>query len=159
MDARGGDDIIALRVGALTAYQNAASAARYSALVERVRAAEAEKAKGLTGLAEAVARYYFKLLAYKDEYEIARLLTDPAFERRVAAQFEDGYTLRYHLAPPLLARTDPETGRPRRPDLPNCLWQFRTILCEIRVIPARAVEHSMVKHGIGIQIGLVSRVI
>ena len=112
--ASGLDDIVALRVGELTTYQNAAYAGRYSALVEAVRAAEAAKAKGLTGLAEAVARYYYKLLAYKDEYEIARLLTDPAFERRIAAQFEDGYTLRYHLAPPLLARIDPETGRPRK---------------------------------------------
>ena len=97
--------LVARRVALLTDYQNAAYAQRYARLVERV--AERERTLGGdTPLAEAVARYYYKLLAYKDEYEIARLLTDPAFERRIAAQFEDGYTLRYHLAPPMLARTD-----------------------------------------------------
>ena len=106
------DELIAHRVALLTTYQNTAYAGRYKALVERVRAAESERAKGLTGLAEAVARYYYKLLAYKDEYEIARLLTDPAFEDSIRERFEAGYTVRYHLGPPLLAATDPDTGRP-----------------------------------------------
>ncbi len=106
------DELITHRTGSLTAYQNAAYAARYNALVERVRATEAAQAKGLTGLTEAVARYYYKLLAYKDEFEIARQLTEPAFEDRIGAKFEDGYKIRYHLGPPLLAATDPETGRP-----------------------------------------------
>ncbi len=65
-------------------------------------------------LAEAVARYYAKLLAYKDEYEVARLHRDPSFRRRIAEQFEGDYALRFHLAPPLLAREDPRTGRPRK---------------------------------------------
>jgi indolepyruvate ferredoxin oxidoreductase len=58
----------------------------------------------LTGLAEAAARYAFKLMAYKDEYEVARLYADPAFRRKLATQFEGDYTLRFHLAPPLWAR-------------------------------------------------------
>ena len=106
------DDMVARRAESLTAYQNAAYARRYTDLVDRARAVEADRAKGLSGFAEAVARYYFKLLAYKDEYEIARLLTDPAFERRIGEMFEDGYRLRYHLAPPLIASLDPDTGRP-----------------------------------------------
>jgi indolepyruvate ferredoxin oxidoreductase len=61
-----------------------------------------------------VARYYFKLLAIKDEYEVARLHADPAFRDRIAAMFEGEYKLNFHLAPPLLARTDPTTGRPAK---------------------------------------------
>ncbi|MEE8275144.1 MAG: DUF6537 domain-containing protein, partial [Alphaproteobacteria bacterium] len=87
-------------------------AGRYTDLVSRVRAAEAEKARGLAGLTEAVARAHFKLLAYKDEYEVARLFADGAFEQQIASQFEGDYRLRFHLAPPLFARTDPDTGVP-----------------------------------------------
>ncbi|MCH7930839.1 MAG: indolepyruvate ferredoxin oxidoreductase family protein [Proteobacteria bacterium] len=107
-------EIIERRLETLTKYQNAAYAERYKNLVERVGEAEAERAKGLSGLTEAVARYYFKLLAYKDEYEVARLFTDGAFLRRVEAQFEGDYRLEFHLAPPLLAKRDPETGRLRK---------------------------------------------
>src|SRR5262249_30201048 len=76
------DDLIARRVDFLTGYQNAAYAERYRALVRRVETVERDRAKGMTGLAEAVARYYFKLLAYKDEYEVARLYTDGSFARK-----------------------------------------------------------------------------
>jgi indolepyruvate ferredoxin oxidoreductase len=104
------DEAVAKRVEMLTAYQNSAYAARYRALVERVRKAEAEKAKGRTGLAEAVARYAYKLMAYKDEYEVARLYTDGQFEALLREQFEGDYKLVFHLAPPLLASRDPKTG-------------------------------------------------
>jgi hypothetical protein len=77
-----------------------------------VRAAEAPL--GSTRLAEALAKNYFKLLAVKDEYEVARLHADPAFHAKIAATFEGDYTLNFHLAPPLLAKTDPFTGRPRK---------------------------------------------
>jgi indolepyruvate ferredoxin oxidoreductase len=89
------------RVDFLTGYQDAAYAHRYLAVVERVKAAEAPL--GSTRLTDAVARNLFKLMAYKDEYEVARLHTDPAFLAKLADQFEDGYKLKYHLAPPLLA--------------------------------------------------------
>ena len=78
------DEMVARRVAFLTAYQNAAYAARYRALVEQVKAAEAAKAPGQCGFAEAVARYLFKLMAYKDEYEVARLYTDGTFLKQVA---------------------------------------------------------------------------
>jgi indolepyruvate ferredoxin oxidoreductase len=107
------DAAIARRVDTLTAYQNAALAARYRALVDRVRDAEARAVgDGVTRLAEAVARNYFKLLAIKDEYEVARLYTDGEFDRQVAAAFEGDTTLRYHFAPPLWAKPDPVTGVP-----------------------------------------------
>jgi indolepyruvate ferredoxin oxidoreductase len=104
------EDVVARRVAFLTDYQDAAYAARYRALVERVREAERERAAGLSGLTDAVARYYFKLLAYKDEYEVARLYTDGAFLKQIEAQFEGNYSLEFHLAPPLGSPRDPETG-------------------------------------------------
>ncbi|MGE5442579.1 MAG: DUF6537 domain-containing protein, partial [Bacteroidota bacterium] len=87
---------------------------RYRALVRRVQDAEAKKAHGRGGLAEAVARSYAKLLAYKDEYEVARLYTRTDFRRKLEAAFEGGYRIRVHLAPPLLAKRDPATGRLRK---------------------------------------------
>jgi indolepyruvate ferredoxin oxidoreductase len=103
------DEMIERRVAFLTGYQDAAYAARYRALVDRVRAAEASK--GRDGLAEAVARNYFKLLASKDEYEVARLYTDGRFEAKLREQFEGDFRLEFHLAPPLFAERDPATGR------------------------------------------------
>ena len=98
------DEVIARRVGFLTEYQNAAYARRYGDFVARVRAAETAKAPGSTDLSEAVARYFFKLMAYKDEYEVARLYTSGEFRRRLEQQFEGDYRVHFHLAPPLLAK-------------------------------------------------------
>ncbi len=100
--SRNVDEVIARRVEFLTAYQDAAYARRYSDVVDQVRQAEAAKIGG-TKLTEAVARYFYKLMAYKDEYEVARLYTDPSFMDKIRAQFEGDYQLRFHLAPPLLA--------------------------------------------------------
>ena len=97
------DETVATRVAFLTGYQDAAYAAQYKAFVEKVRAAEAPHG-GSTRLTEAVARYLFKLMAYKDEYEVARLHTDPAFLERIASQFEGDYKLAFHLAPPLTSK-------------------------------------------------------
>jgi indolepyruvate ferredoxin oxidoreductase len=104
------DEVIARREKFLAGYQDTAYAKRYTDFVARVRAAEQAKVPGATGLTEAVARYYFKLLAVKDEYEVARLYTESDFLQRVAAQFEGDYTLQFNLAPPLLAKPDPVTG-------------------------------------------------
>jgi indolepyruvate ferredoxin oxidoreductase len=103
------------RVKFLTAYQNAAYAARYRALVDEVKATEAARAPGHCELTEAVARYLFKLMAYKDEYEVARLYTDGAFLKQVETEFDgDNLRFEFHLAPPLLARRDKTTGLPRK---------------------------------------------
>ncbi|RYX90087.1 MAG: indolepyruvate ferredoxin oxidoreductase family protein [Comamonadaceae bacterium] len=96
------EDVIARRVDFLTGYQNAGYAAQYKALVDEVRRAEAPLGK--TTLTEGVARYLFKLMAYKDEYEVARLHTDTGFREKVGAMFEGDFKLNYHLAPPLLAK-------------------------------------------------------
>ena len=108
------DEVIARRVEYLTAYQDAAYAGRYRALVERVRRAEAELVPGSTALTEAVARNLHKLMAYKDEYEVARLYTDTGFLRRIESMFEGDWKLHFHLAPPLIEQADPATGEPRK---------------------------------------------
>jgi indolepyruvate ferredoxin oxidoreductase len=96
------DEMVAKRVEFLTGYQHAAYAEQYKAFVEKVRAAEAPLAS--TKLTEAVARYLFKLMAYKDEYEVARLHTDPAFTQKIADMFDGDVKLTHHLAPPLIAK-------------------------------------------------------
>ncbi len=103
-------DIIATRVKDLTAYQNRKYAEGYEKFLIDVRRIEAEKAKGKTGLAEAVARNLYKLMAYKDEYEVARLYTDGTFVKQLNDQFQGEYTMKFHLAPPLIAPRDPRTG-------------------------------------------------
>ncbi|UUX48504.1 indolepyruvate ferredoxin oxidoreductase family protein [Nisaea acidiphila] len=105
------DEEIERRAAELTAYQNAAYADRYLSLVAKVRAAEERSMPGREELTEAVARYAYKLMAYKDEYEVARLYTDPAFRQQLDEQFEGNFKLEVNLAPPLLAQKDPETGR------------------------------------------------
>jgi indolepyruvate ferredoxin oxidoreductase len=117
------DDMIGKRVEFLTAYQNAAYAAQYKAFVEKVRAAEAPLDSKRLG--EAVARYLFKLMAYKDEYEVARLHSDPAFLAKIAAQFEGDYTLHYHLAPPLTAKRNDKGELQKSSFGPAMLTGFR----------------------------------
>jgi indolepyruvate ferredoxin oxidoreductase len=96
------ETLVARRREFLTAYQDAAYADAYAAFVERVR--QAESPLGKTTLSEAVARYLFKLMAYKDEYEVARLHTETGFREKIDAMFEGDYKVNYHLAPPLTAR-------------------------------------------------------
>jgi len=113
--SQGLDEMVSRRVAFLTDYQNASYAARYKALVDQVKAAEAAKAPGKSGLADAVARYLFKLMAYKDEYEVARLYAEPSFLAQVKNEVAgDNLTLKFHLAPPLLAAKDKVTGVPKK---------------------------------------------
>ena len=111
-DKKGEDleEIVAYRANYLVEYQNQALADKYRALVERVRVAEERAVKGSHALAEAVARNYFKLLAIKDEYEVARLHSSQEFQDKLNAQFDGDFKLTFHLAPPLLAKRDPNTG-------------------------------------------------
>ena len=103
-------DIVAKRVELLTAYQDAAYAERYRIFVNKVSAAEKAKAPGRQGLAEAVAKSLYKLMAYKDEYEVGRLYSDGEFLKKLGSQFEGDYRLTFHLAPPLFSDRDPTTG-------------------------------------------------
>ena len=107
------DDVIARRVEFLTAYQNAAYAQRYATRVAAMRAAEGVAVPGSTVVTEAAARNLFKLMAIKDEYEVARLYTDGSFARQLAEQFQSWDRLEFHLAPPILGRTGAD-GQPRK---------------------------------------------
>jgi indolepyruvate ferredoxin oxidoreductase len=96
----------------LTDYQDAAYAERYASMVSRVAAIEAQSVRGRTELTHAVARTLFRLMAYKDEYEVARLHTGTGFAERIKERFDGPFTLNFHLAPPLFARRDAVTGVP-----------------------------------------------
>jgi indolepyruvate ferredoxin oxidoreductase len=109
------DSFVARRAADLRAYQNSEYADTYIDLVRRARTSEARlKGAAATRYAGSVARSAFKLMAYKDEYEVARLYADGRFEAALQRQFEGGYRLQFHLAPPLLALEDRRTGRPRK---------------------------------------------
>ena len=124
-ESRSLDELIERRVRFLAAYQDQSYARRYLDRVERTRRAEAVAAGGAAdpvgpagsltdSLTAAVARSYFRLLAYKDEYEVARLFTEGRFAQDLNATFEGEFKLHFHFAPPLLARIDPVSGAPRK---------------------------------------------
>jgi indolepyruvate ferredoxin oxidoreductase len=108
------DETIIRREQELIAYQDAALARRYTSLVQRVREAEQAAFPGSTSLTQAVAHGYYKLLAVKDEYEVARLYADTGFLDRLRQNFEGDFELVFHLAPPLWSKVDPLTGEPRK---------------------------------------------
>ncbi len=108
-------EIVERRQKFLTDYQNEDYGSRYLNEWQMLNGAEVTRAPGRTELSEAVARNLFKLMAYKDEYEVARLYTDGSFMKQVAATFAgDNLRFEFHLAPPLLARRDKTTGLPRK---------------------------------------------
>ncbi len=120
--------LLEVRVPDLIAYQDAGYAVRYAEVVRRVLQAERRAIGGSSAMAEGVARHLYKLMAYKDEYEVARLQTDPVFLAQLRSRFEPGFRLRYHLAPPLLARRDPVTGQlQKRSYGPWMLQAFRLL--------------------------------
>ena len=118
--------VVAVRKAFLTQYQNEAYAKQYTDLVDKVANAERE-ATGTNRLALAVARSYFKLMAYKDEYEVARLYSDGEFLKRVGEQFEGDWKLRFHLAPPVFARRDKDGHLMKRAYGPGMLKVFRVL--------------------------------
>jgi indolepyruvate ferredoxin oxidoreductase len=131
------ETIIARRVEFLTAYQNAAYANRYRDFVEKVRAAEVPL--GRSTLAEAVARNLFKLMAYKDEYEVARLHAETGFRERIAGMFEGDYQVHYHLAPPLFAKRNEKGELQKSKYGPATFAAFR-ILARLRGVRGTALD-------------------
>ena len=122
------DEMIRRRVAFMVDYQNQAYADRYLEMVNKVRAKEASVAPGRTELTEAVAKGLHKLMAYKDEYEVARLYTDTGFVDRVKSQFEGDWKLTFHLAPPGIAQVDQHTGQPKKQSFgPWMLTAFRLL--------------------------------
>ncbi len=106
------EDIIEHRAALLTDYQNAEYSERYRSLVMRVHHAEAGLGTGSMPLTEAVARYLYKVMAYKDEYEVARLYTNGEFAKKLGDTFEGPYHLTFHMAPPIFNAGTDELGRP-----------------------------------------------
>ena len=134
------DDIVTKRVEFLTAYQNAAYADSYRSFVEQVRSAEGKIAgPGALKLTEAVARYYFKLMAYKDEYEVARLHSDPAFRQRIASLFEGDYKIKYHLAPPLLSGKE-ANGHLIKREFGSWVGRIFPLLAKLRFLRGSALD-------------------
>lgn len=125
------EEIVDWRVDFLTKYQNAAYAKRYRSVVERVRAVDTADDLALS---KAVARYYFKLLAYKDEYEVARLYSEPEFRQQLEAQFEGDYKLQFHLAPAWLAKRDSTTGEPRKRELGPWVLNAFNVLAKLKFL-------------------------
>ncbi|HEY4371861.1 MAG TPA: DUF6537 domain-containing protein, partial [Burkholderiales bacterium] len=97
-------EVLAWRLPELIAYQDLKYAQRYIEVVQRARAAETSTSDSRSEFSRAVARNLFHLMAYKDEYEVARLYTDTAFMAKINAQFEGDFKVNFHLAPPLFAK-------------------------------------------------------
>ncbi len=132
------DDLVSRRIELLTAYQDAAYASQYKAFVDQVRAQEEKLGKG-TRLTEAVARYFYKLMAYKDEYEVARLHTDPAFREKIGSMFEGDTKLKFHLAPPLMAKHDKE-GRAIKRDYGPWMMSAFGVLAKFKGLRGTAFD-------------------
>ena len=136
--ARSLDEIIDFRAGYLVNYQDQAYADLYRDFVDEVRRIEHQQIIDTPvpepTLTEAVARNLFKLMAYKDEYEVARLYSDGVFRKKLAEQFEGDYTLQFHLAPPLLAKIDPVSGRPRKRTFPGWTLKLFTGLAQLKFL-------------------------
>jgi indolepyruvate ferredoxin oxidoreductase len=132
------ETLVAERTAFLTAYQNAAYAQRYAGLVERVRVVE-QRERGTTLLAKAVASGLYKLMAYKDEYEVARLYTDKRFLAQLGEQFEGKPVLRFHLAPPVLGRRDAE-GRAVKTSFGPWMMNAFRVLAKLRGLRGTALD-------------------
>jgi indolepyruvate ferredoxin oxidoreductase len=138
--ARTLDEVVARRVSFLTQYQNDAYARRYEALVRRVAEAERAKIKVSDELADAVARGLYKLMAYKDEYEVARLYADGTFLEKLNAQFEGDFTLQFHLAPPLTAPRDAATGHLKKRAFGPWMLKVFGLLAQLKGLRGTALD-------------------
>ncbi len=134
---QGVPELVARRVAFLTDYQNAAYARRYEGFVNRVQ--QAESALGKTLLTQNVAKYLFKLMAYKDEYEVARLHTDRSFHDKVQAMFEGDFKLNYHLAPPMIAKKNDKGELQKQKFGPWMLTAFK-VLAKLKGLRGTALD-------------------
>ena len=127
------DEVIDWRRKFLVDYQDEDYAKQYQQLVERIRAFEDRALPGFgQQLTEAVARNLFKLMAYKDEYEVARLYSNGDFQKKLEQQFEGDYRLTFHLAPPLLAKTDSVTGHLIKRAFPGATMKLFRLLAKMK---------------------------
>jgi indolepyruvate ferredoxin oxidoreductase len=134
------DSVLARRVQDLTAYQGRAYARRFEAAVRRVAAAEDARWPGSTTLSQTVARSLYKLMAYKDEYEVARLYAEPAFRAALMEGVGKGGRVSLNLAPPIFARIDPTTGHPRKREFGPWMLRLMPILAALKVLRGTAFD-------------------
>jgi indolepyruvate ferredoxin oxidoreductase len=134
------DESIAYRAEFLTGYQNQSWADRYLATIARVKNAEALASPGSTELTEAVAKNLFKLMAYKDEYEVARLYTDESFAKKLGEKFEGDVRLKFHLAAPLLARRDKVTGHLQKTEYGGWMIHAFRLLAPLKFLRGTALD-------------------
>ncbi len=134
------DEMISDRQAELTEYQSKRYAKRYLNLVDKVRAAEAAIGGDDLPLTNAVARYFYKLMAYKDEFEVARLYTSGAFEDKLKQQFEGDFKLKFHMAPPLLAKKDPETGHLKKQEFGPWMFKLFGLMAKMRFLRGTALD-------------------
>ncbi|HKA80368.1 MAG TPA: indolepyruvate ferredoxin oxidoreductase family protein [Xanthobacteraceae bacterium] len=134
-------EMVERRVAFLTAYQDAAYAAHYRQWVEKAQAAEAARAPGKSGLADAVGRYLFKLMACKDEYEVARLYADESFAKQVKHELGGTHLrLHVHLAPPLLSRVNKVTGEPKKITFGPWIFPLFRLLAKLKFLRGTAFD-------------------
>ncbi len=133
------EELVERRAEFLTGYQDAAYSARYRELVEKVEAAEARLGKK-RDLTNAVARYYFKLLAYKDEYEVARLYTDGSFKKHLERTFDGDLKLTFNLAPPVFQGKPLPNGRPRKKEFGQWMLPVFGILARMKRLRGTSLD-------------------
>jgi indolepyruvate ferredoxin oxidoreductase len=134
------DEQIASRAKFLGDYQNKAYADRYLAAVAKVRKAEQAVAPASSELTEAVAKNLFKLMAYKDEYEVARLYTDGSFAKKLAEKFDGDFSLKFHLAPPIFGQRDKTTGHLRKQEYGGWMIHAFRLLARLKVLRGTAFD-------------------
>lgn len=134
------DQIVAKRMDRLKAYQSRRYAKRYGKLVAAVLAAEEKAKPGSTAVSGAVARYFYKLMAYKDEYEVARLYTDGTFSAKVKDQFEGDFKVKYHLAPPVFAKRHVETGHLIKKEFGSWMMVAFSVLAKLRFLRGTVLD-------------------
>jgi indolepyruvate ferredoxin oxidoreductase len=138
--SQGLDEVIARRREFLAGYQDEAYARRYQELVGRARAAEDRTVAGSEQLTDIVARNLFKLMAYKDEYEVARLFGEDGFRRALDAGFEGEFKVRLHLAPPMFSAPDPVTGEPRKRAYGPWILPVLRLLSKLKFLRGTALD-------------------
>ena len=138
--ARALDEIIDHRAKFLTDYQDRAYAERYLAAVRKVRTAETAAGSGSAELTEAVAKNLFKLMAYKDEYEVARLYTDGSFAKKLAEKFDGDFQLKFYLAPPVFARRDKATGHLQKKEYGGRMIHAFRLLARLKFLRGTAFD-------------------
>jgi indolepyruvate ferredoxin oxidoreductase len=138
----GVQSLVARRAEFLTAYQNAAYADSYRSFIARVESAEAALPESVGGkqlLSQAVARGLFKLMAYKDEYEVARLHTDTGFDDKIKAMFEGDFKVNYHLAPPMIAKRN-DKGELQKQKFGPWMHGAFTLLAKLKGLRGTALD-------------------